>query len=167
MDCAPQILGIPVVLFQSYCMISYVSFVLYMETLQTVFAQREGVRGYDDSGVHKPWITNPTCASGFRTPLSAPTLACNNNKQLSKATPSLEQIRVILEACLYRGKEEEASADRGRLEMCTLGELQVSWWRRVFGFVFCCATGELKEMATLAAVRVPMILLVSYFIDMT
>lgn len=31
----------------------------------------------------------------------------------------------MLGACLYRGKEEEATADRERLEMCTLDELQV------------------------------------------
>ncbi|CAM9664068.1 unnamed protein product [Ectocarpus sp. 6 AP-2014] len=44
--------------------------------------------------------------------------------ELSKKTPSLEQIRVILEACLYRGKAEEAATDRGRLEALTLAELQ-------------------------------------------
>ncbi|CAM9594338.1 unnamed protein product, partial [Ectocarpus sp. 12 AP-2014] len=44
--------------------------------------------------------------------------------ELSKKTPSLEQIRVILEACLYRGEAEEAATDRGRLEALTLAELQ-------------------------------------------
>lgn len=46
-------------------------------------------------------------------------------RQLSKKTPSLEQIRVILEACTYRGKDEEANAEQERLEKCTLRELQV------------------------------------------
>lgn len=47
------------------------------------------------------------------------------DQQLSKKTPSLEQIRVILEGCMYRGKEDEAAADRERLEKCSLTELQV------------------------------------------
>ncbi len=46
-------------------------------------------------------------------------------RQLSKKTPSLEQIRAILEACTYRGKEEESGADREQLGKCTLAELQV------------------------------------------
>lgn len=48
-----------------------------------------------------------------------------NDQQVSKKTPSLEQIRVILEGCMYRGKGEEAAADRERLEKCSLAELQV------------------------------------------
>ncbi|CAN0553458.1 unnamed protein product, partial [Ectocarpus sp. 12 AP-2014] len=44
--------------------------------------------------------------------------------ELSKKTPSLEQIRVILETCLYRGEAEEVATDRGRLEALTLAELQ-------------------------------------------
>ncbi|CAM9969634.1 unnamed protein product, partial [Laminaria digitata] len=44
--------------------------------------------------------------------------------QISKATPSLEQIRSILEACMYRGKENEAYIDRERLAACVLEELQ-------------------------------------------
>lgn len=46
-------------------------------------------------------------------------------QQVAKKTPSLEQIRVILEGCVYRGKGEEAYTDRERLEKCSLAELQV------------------------------------------
>lgn len=46
-------------------------------------------------------------------------------RQLSKTTPSLEQIRAILQACEYRGKGEDAGTDRELLEKCTLAELQV------------------------------------------
>lgn len=53
--------------------------------------------------------------------------------QLSKKTPSLGQIRAILEACVYRGKGEEADADRVLLEKCTLAGLQV---RRIISYIF-------------------------------
>ncbi|CAM9866190.1 unnamed protein product [Ascophyllum nodosum] len=44
--------------------------------------------------------------------------------EISKTAPSLEQIREILGACVYRGKGLEGSVDHELLEMCSFGELQ-------------------------------------------
>lgn len=49
----------------------------------------------------------------------------NQLAQLSKTAPSVEQIREVLEGCMYRGADKEASVDRELLEMCTLAELKV------------------------------------------
>lgn len=46
-------------------------------------------------------------------------------EQISKIAPSLEQIREILEACVYRGKDAEESTNPELLGMCSLEELQV------------------------------------------
>lgn len=59
------------------------------------------------------------------TPAPPPPSMSKRPLQLSKKTPSLEQLRVILETCLYRGQGEEEVTDRGQLEALTLVELQV------------------------------------------